>query len=75
MSRFKPRRYRLFQYADCCVQARKVIDLSCANGRGLVDLDAAGRVRRVSDDLHDLGNYTERGHKRVNGSAVAQYFA
>jgi len=69
------RKFRLFQYADCCVLARKVIDLTTAEARGLVDLDTAGRVRRVSDDLVDLGNYTERGHKRINGSAVADYFA
>lgn len=67
------RKYRLFQFAVHCVQARKVIDLSNAVGRGLVDLDAAGRVRRVSDDLRDLGNYTERGHKRVNGVTVRSF--
>ena len=69
------RKYRLFQFTDCCVQARKVIDLMTAEGRGLVDLDAAGHVRRVSDDLVDLGNYTEIGHKRVNGETVTDYFA
>lgn len=69
------RKYRLFQYTDCCVQARRVIDLMTADGRGLVNLDAAGRVRRVSDDLIDLGNYTERGHKRLHGEVVREYFA
>lgn len=66
-------KYRLFQYADCCVQARKVIDLMTAMGRGLVETNGRG-VSRISDDLTDLGNYTERGHKRVNGSVVAAYF-
>ena len=69
------RKYRLFQFSDCCVQARKVIDLGTAIGRGLVDTDSAGRVLRVSDDLIDLGNYTEIGHKRINGQSVTRYFA
>lgn len=69
------RKYRLFQYADCCVQARRVIDLGTAIDRGLVETDALGRVIRVSDDLVDLGRYTETGHKRVNGDTVATYFA
>ena len=72
--RFKSQTYRLFQYTDCCVQARKVIDLNTALDRGLVDANGRG-VCRVSDDLVDLGNYTERGHKRVNCEAVASYFA
>ncbi len=69
------RKFRLFQYADCCVQSRKVIDLMTAIRRGLVDTDSAGRVRRVSDDLCDLGSYTEVGHKRCNGATVSGYFA
>ena len=67
-------KYRLFQYADCCVHARKVIDMSTAVGRGLVELDGRG-VTRISDDLNDLGNYTETGHRRVNGDAVSDYFS
>ena len=67
------RKFRLFQYTDCCVQARKVIDQTTAEGRGLVETNGRG-VSRISDDLIDLGNYTEIGHKRVNGDAVADYF-
>lgn len=73
--RITSRKFRLFQYADCCVQARKAIDLSCAIGRGMVRIDSLGRVIEVSNDVRDLGNYTERGHKRVNGESVANYFA
>lgn len=69
------RKYRLFQYADCCVQARKVIDLTTAIGRDMARIDSLGRVIEVSNDVIDLGNYTERGHKRVNGKTVADYFA
>lgn len=68
------RKYRLFQFTQCCVQAGKVIDLNNAIGRGLVDLNSRGHVIRISDDLFDLGNYTERGHKRVNGAVVKSYF-
>lgn len=67
------RKFRLYQYADCCVQARKVIDVVTAEDRGLIERDGRG-IRRVSDDLCYLGNYTERGHRRVNGDAVADYF-
>jgi len=74
MKRIRSRKYRLFQYADCCVQAHKVIDLSCAIGRGLVEVNGRG-VSRVSDDLIDLGNYTELGHKRVSGETTAKYFS
>lgn len=73
MRRFS-RKYRLFQYADCCVESRKVIDLMTAVDRGLVEMDKRG-VKRVSDDLIDLGSYTEIGHKRVNGELVEKYFA
>lgn len=51
-----------------------MIDLTTAEGRGLVETNGRG-VCRVSDDLVDLGNYTERGHKRVNGDTVKEYFA
>lgn len=68
-------RHRLFEYAQQCVQRGHVIELSLAESRGLVRLDAAGRVIHVSDDLIDLGNYTQRGHVRVNGDRVKRYFA
>lgn len=68
------RKFRLFQFTDCCIQARKVIDLTTAEGRGLVETNGRG-IARISDDLIDLGNYTELGHKRVNGKTVAEYFA
>ncbi|MEB5421755.1 hypothetical protein RXR98_29685 [Pseudomonas aeruginosa] len=67
------RKFRLFQYSDCCVQARRVIDLSAAMCRGLVETNGRG-ICRVSDDLIELGNYTEIGHIRVNGDIVRDYF-
>lgn len=68
-----PRKYRLFQYADCCVQARKVIDLVTAIGRGMVEIDGRG-VCRVSDDVCELGEMTERGWKRTNPEIWRAYF-
>lgn len=68
------RKFRLFQFTDSCVQARKVIDLTTAESRGLVETNGRG-ISRISDDLVDLGNYTEVGHKLVNGKTVAGYFA
>lgn len=72
--KFKSQTYRLFQFTDCCVQARKVIDISTAISRGLVETNGRG-VARISDDLIDLGNYTESGHKRVNGDCIRTYFS
>jgi hypothetical protein len=71
--RFRAKRYRLFRFAECCVERGKVIDLPCAIGRGLVETNGRG-VSRISDDLIDLGNHTEAGHKRKYGEAVADYF-
>lgn len=71
-------RYRLFQYAEHSAHHPQVIDLALATSRGLVNLDSVGRVIRMSDDLIDLGNYTETGHKRRktrSAAAVRRYFA
>lgn len=69
----KPQRYRLFEYAPWCVMAGRIIDDQLAESRGLIERDGRG-ISRVSDDLIQLGNYTERGWKRVAQEVHAKYF-
>ena len=73
MTKRYTRKYRLFLYALQCNQSGAVIDDVTAEARNLINRSASGAIIRVSDDLIDLGNYTEVGHRRLHPES-GKYF-
>ena len=73
MTKRYTRKYRLFKYAQQCNQSGAVIDDVTAEARNLITRSVNGAIIRVSDDLIDLGNYTEVGHRRLHPES-GKYF-
>ena len=73
MTRRCTRKYRLFKYAQQSIHAGAVIDDITAEADDLITRSVSGAITRVSDDLIDLGYYTEIGHRRLHPES-GKYF-